>query len=163
MNFGSEVADTGTIEELGYPVYASPVSVVPQLLRQRSLNPAGDGGFPSGHTNAFHLAALAFAYAIPPRFQELVTAAFDLSETRIVAGMHSPVDVIGGRILATALAAAAARCWTGPSTGGSWTCGRRPTATARSPATWRSRSTAPAPGAMTSTARAGWSSQAPAR
>jgi autotransporter-associated beta strand protein len=35
-----------------------------------------------------------------------VTRAYELSDTRIVAGMHSPVDVVGGRILATALAAA---------------------------------------------------------
>ncbi|MFF5297399.1 phosphatase PAP2 family protein [Paractinoplanes globisporus] len=106
MNEDSVVADAGTVDPLGFPVYDSPVTVVPQLLRQRSTTPASDGGFPSGHTNAFHLAALAFAYAVPERFQELVTAAFDLAETRIVAGMHSPVDVIGGRILATALAAA---------------------------------------------------------
>ena len=106
MNEDSVVVDTGTIDEFGYPVYDSPVVVAAQLLRQRSTTPADDGGFPSGHTNAFHLAALASAYAIPERFQELVTAAFDLAETRIVAGMHSPVDVIGGRILATALAAA---------------------------------------------------------
>ncbi|GAA2523566.1 phosphatase PAP2 family protein [Winogradskya humida] len=107
MDEDSEVVDTGVLDALGYPVYDSAVSVVPQLLRQRGLAPADDGGFPSGHTNAFHLAALAFAYAVPERFQELVTAAFDLSDTRIIAGMHSPADVIGGRILATALAAAA--------------------------------------------------------
>ena len=95
MNEDSVVVDTGTIDEFGYPVYDSPVVVAAQLLRQRSTTPADDGGFPSGHTNAFHLAALASAYAIPERFQELVTAAFDLAETRIVAGMHSPVDVIG--------------------------------------------------------------------
>ena len=106
MTADSVVVDTGKVDALGFPVYDSPVTVVPQLLRQRSATPATDGGFPSGHTNAFFLAALAFAYAIPERFQELVTAAFDLAETRIVAGMHSPVDVIGGRILATALAAA---------------------------------------------------------
>ena len=106
MTGDSVVSDTGAVDALGFPVYDSPVTVVPQLLRQRSATPATDGGFPSGHTNAFHLAALAFAYAVPERFQELVTAAFDLAETRIVAGMHSPVDVIGGRILATALAAA---------------------------------------------------------
>lgn len=107
MTLDSTVVDTGTVDALGYPVYDSPVQVVVQLLRQRSTTPASDGGFPSGHANAFHLAALAFAYAVPERFQELVTAAFDLSQTRIVAGMHSPVDVIGGRVLATALAAAA--------------------------------------------------------
>lgn len=107
MNEDSEVVDTGRKDALGYPVYDSQVVVAPQLLRQRSTNPAEDGGYPSGHTNALHLAGLAFAYAIPERFQELVTHAFALADTRIVAGMHSPVDVIGGRVMATALTAAA--------------------------------------------------------
>lgn len=102
----SEVVDTGRTDAFGFPVYDSPGVVAPQLLRQRGTSPTDDGGFPSGHTNAFHLAALAYAYAVPERFQELVTRAFELSHTRIVAGMHHTVDVIGGRIMATALAAA---------------------------------------------------------
>ncbi|GGT99323.1 phosphatase PAP2 family protein [Streptomyces coeruleorubidus] len=106
MNEDSEVVDTGKKDALGYPVYDSDVIVAPQLLRQRSETPEEDGGFPSGHTNAFHLAGLAFAYAVPERFQELVTRAFELSHTRIMSGMHSTVDVIGGRIMATALTAA---------------------------------------------------------
>ncbi|MGW1209569.1 phosphatase PAP2 family protein [Streptomyces sp. NPDC002499] len=106
MNEDSEVVDTGTTDALGFPVYDSEVVVAPQLLRQRSPSPTDDGGFPSGHTNAFHLAGLAYAYAVPERFQELVTRAFELSHTRIVAGMHNTVDVIGGRVMATALAAA---------------------------------------------------------
>ncbi|MGW7513505.1 phosphatase PAP2 family protein [Streptomyces massasporeus] len=106
MNEDSEVVDTGTKDALGYPVYDSDVVVAPQLLRQRSENAQEDGGFPSGHTNAFHLAGLAYAYAMPERFQELVTRAFELSHTRIMSGMHSTVDVIGGRIMATALTAA---------------------------------------------------------
>jgi autotransporter-associated beta strand protein len=106
MNEDSEVVDTGATDALGYPVYDSKVVVAPQLLRQRGTSPTDDGGFPSGHTNAFHLAGLAFAYAVPERFQELVTRAFELSHTRIMAGMHSTVDVLGGRIMATALAAA---------------------------------------------------------
>ncbi|MEV4790289.1 phosphatase PAP2 family protein [Streptomyces tuirus] len=106
MNEDSEVVDTGTKDALGYPVYDSDVAVAPQLLRQRSENAQEDGGFPSGHTNAFHLAGLAYAYAVPERFQELVTRAFELSHSRIMSGMHSTVDVIGGRIMATALTAA---------------------------------------------------------
>ncbi|MEU2778889.1 phosphatase PAP2 family protein [Streptomyces sp. NPDC007162] len=106
MNEDSEVVDTGKTDAFGYPVYESDVVVAPQLLRQRSTSPTDDGGFPSGHTNAFHLAGLAYAYAVPERFQELVTRALELSDTRIVAGMHNTVDVIGGRIMATALAAA---------------------------------------------------------
>ncbi|WP_086664694.1 phosphatase PAP2 family protein [Lentzea kentuckyensis] len=106
MTPDSTVDPTGETDEFGYPVYRSDVVVAPQLLRQRNLSPADDGGYPSGHTNALHLACLALAYAIPERFQELVTRAFDTADMRIVAGMHSPADVIGGRILATALAAA---------------------------------------------------------
>ncbi|MFD6421591.1 phosphatase PAP2 family protein [Streptomyces sp. NPDC060198] len=106
MTEESEVVDTGAVDALGYPVYRSEVSVAPLLFRQRGLSPVDDAGFASGHTNAFYLAALALAYAVPERFQELVARASDLSHTRIVAGMHSPLDVIGGRTLATALAAA---------------------------------------------------------
>jgi autotransporter-associated beta strand protein len=106
MTLDSTVVDTGALDAYGFPVYQSDVVVAPQLLRQRSTTPATDGGYPSGHTNAFFLAGLALAYAIPERFQELVARAFELSDSRIVSGMHSTVDVIGGRILATALAAA---------------------------------------------------------
>ncbi|KQV13224.1 MULTISPECIES: phosphatase PAP2 family protein [unclassified Kitasatospora] len=107
MTEDSAVVETGATDGFGFPVYRSEVIVAPQLLRQRNLSPTDDGGYPSGHTNALHLAALALAYAVPERFQELVTRAFESSHTRIVSGMHSPVDVIGGRVLATALAAAA--------------------------------------------------------
>jgi len=106
MTRDSEVVDTGAVDAFGFPVYRSEVIVAPQLLRQRGTKPAEDGGFPSGHTNAVHLAALAYAYAVPERFQELVTCAVDFADTRIMSGMHSPVDVVGGRVLATALAAA---------------------------------------------------------
>ncbi|MGU3560087.1 autotransporter domain-containing protein [Methylobacterium radiotolerans] len=78
--------------------------VPPSLGPERSPTPATDGGFPSGHTNAAYLSALALAYAIPQRFQELLTRASELGDNRIEAGMHSPTDVIGGRVLATAFA-----------------------------------------------------------
>ncbi|QIY75586.1 phosphatase PAP2 family protein [Streptomyces sp. RLB1-33] len=107
MNENSEIVDTGKVDTLGFPVYDSAVIVAPQLLWQRGTTAVDDGGFPSGHTNAFHLAGLAYAYAVPERFQELVARAYELSHTRIMSGMHSTVDVIGGRIMATALAAAA--------------------------------------------------------
>lgn len=81
------------------------VVVLPELVPAKSTTPASDGGFPSGHTNAAYLASLAFAYAYPERYQELLTNASELGNSRIVAGMHSPMDVMGGRILGTALAA----------------------------------------------------------
>jgi autotransporter-associated beta strand protein len=106
MNDDSQVIDTGAVDQYGYPVYESDVIVSPQLLWARSTTPSTDDAFPSGHTNAFVLAGLAMAYAIPERFQELVTRAMDAGNYRIVAGMHSCVDVIGGRVIGTALAAA---------------------------------------------------------
>ncbi|MGY1854775.1 phosphatase PAP2 family protein [Modestobacter sp. SYSU DS0290] len=106
LTSASTVVPTGATDEFGYPVYRSDVVVAPQLLRQRSTTPERDGGYPSGHTNATWLASLALAYAVPERYQEMVAWASRLSDYRIVTGMHSPVDVIGGRILGTALAAA---------------------------------------------------------
>ncbi|MCM3118893.1 hypothetical protein M3610_27540, partial [Neobacillus sp. MER 74] len=46
------------------------------------------------------------AYVIPERFQEMISRGLELGENRILAGMHSPLDVIGGRILAQAVVAA---------------------------------------------------------
>ena len=106
MNDDSQVIDTGAVDQYGFPVYKSDVVVAPQLLLQRSMTPASDGGFPSGHTNAFYLAGLAYAHAVPERFQEIIVRAMELANYRIIAGMHSSVDVIGGRVLGTALAAA---------------------------------------------------------
>ena len=67
---------------------------------------AKDGGYPSGHTAEAFDRGLGFAYAMPERFAEMVARAGDLGQNRIVAGMHSPVDVIGGRVMATAITAA---------------------------------------------------------
>ncbi|MFC4104263.1 S-layer homology domain-containing protein [Paenibacillus xanthanilyticus] len=80
--------------------------IVPTLVPAMSATPATDGGFPSGHTNASYLSAYAMAYAVPERFQELLTRASEMGNSRVVAGMHSPLDVIGGRVMATALSAA---------------------------------------------------------
>lgn len=86
--------------------WSSEVQIMPSLLPCVSGDPMTDGGFPSGHTNAGYLASLSLAYSIPERFQECLANASEIGNYRIVAGMHSPADVVGGRIMATALAAA---------------------------------------------------------
>ncbi|SEW35965.1 acid phosphatase [[Clostridium] fimetarium] len=83
------------------------VSVIPNLVPCISPTPASDGGFPSGHTNAGYLASLSLAYAVPQRFQEMLTRASDLGNNRVIAGMHSCFDVIGGRMTSTAIVASA--------------------------------------------------------
>jgi autotransporter-associated beta strand protein len=108
------VTDLETIGGIDFEKYDSDVSVIPALkvVRRKAGGVEGDGGgrrkdgaYPSGHTNAGYLASIGFAYAFPERFSELFTRASELGENRIVAGMHSPLDVIGGRIQAQAVAA----------------------------------------------------------
>ncbi|WP_110934348.1 acid phosphatase [Paenibacillus bouchesdurhonensis] len=86
--------------------WSDEVAVLPTLVPAQNPDPSNDGGYPSGHTNAAYLTAYAMAYAVPERYQELLTRASELGHHRIVAGMHSPFDVMGGRVMATALAAA---------------------------------------------------------
>ncbi|MCY1668702.1 acid phosphatase [Rhizobium sp. SL86] len=104
---GSE--DGSTEPAKRYFKYARPyrwseeVRVVPQLVPAKSSKPAGDGGFPSGHTAEAWRDALIMAYLVPQRYQEMVTRAVRMGENRIRAGMHQPFDVIGGRIQAMAV------------------------------------------------------------
>jgi autotransporter-associated beta strand protein len=86
--------------------WSSSVKVVPALEPAKSTTPATDGGFVSGHTAEAVRKGLAMAYAVPERYQEMITRSLVLGENRILAGMHSPLDVIGGRIQGLAVAAA---------------------------------------------------------
>lgn len=87
--------------------WSSSVVVVPALMPARSSTPGTDGGFISGHTAEGVRKALAIAYLVPQRYQEMVARSLEMGENRILAGMHSPLDVIGGRIQAQASVAAA--------------------------------------------------------
>ncbi len=86
--------------------WSSSVQVLPALVPAKSTTPAIDGGYTSGHTAEAVRDAVAMAYAVPERFQEMVSRGLELGESRILAGMHSPLDVISGRMLGIASAAA---------------------------------------------------------
>lgn len=86
--------------------WSSSVVLLPALVPAKSSTPATDGGYTSGHTAEAVRDSLAMAYAVPERFQEMVSRGLELGESRILAGMHSPLDVISGRMLGTASAAA---------------------------------------------------------
>lgn len=108
------VDSAGNSEVRTVDSYTTSVKVVPGLMCARRAHSSGDhdkglytedtenrrkdGGYPSGHTNAGYLAAMAYAYALPQRYSEMLTRASQLGESRIMAGMHSPLDVIGGRV-----------------------------------------------------------------
>ncbi|MEW6444538.1 MAG: phosphatase PAP2 family protein [Pseudomonadota bacterium] len=78
--------------------WSSSVKVAPSLEPAKSSTPDTDGGYVSGHTAEAYRDALMMAYMLPERYQELLTRASELGENRILGGMHSPLDVIGGRI-----------------------------------------------------------------
>jgi autotransporter-associated beta strand protein len=86
--------------------WSSSVVVVPALVPAISTTPATDGGFTSGHSAEAVRNAVTMAYVLPERYQELVSRGLELGESRILAGMHSPLDVISGRVLAQAVVAA---------------------------------------------------------
>ncbi|MFS2135748.1 phosphatase PAP2 family protein [Duganella sp. Dugasp56] len=86
--------------------WSSAVQVLPALVPAKSATPTIDGGFTSGHSAEATRDAVAMAYALPERYQELISRGLELGESRILAGMHSPLDVLSGRILGQASAAA---------------------------------------------------------
>jgi autotransporter-associated beta strand protein len=86
--------------------WSSAVQVLPALVPAKSATPTTDGGFTSGHSAEATRDAVAMAYALPERYQELISRGLELGESRILAGMHSPLDVLSGRILGQASAAA---------------------------------------------------------
>lgn len=86
--------------DVDVPPYAEP-------LKKPLAEASSDGGFPSGHTNAGHLAANGLAYAFPQQFDQLLLKTVEIGDSRIEVGMHSPLDVMGGRILSTAITAGA--------------------------------------------------------
>lgn len=113
VDFINTMGDNGSTEPAKrFYKYARPyrwstsVVVAPTLVPAESAAPATDGGFPSGHSAEGMRDALAMAYILPERFQEMLSRGLELGESRILAGMHSPLDVIGGRVLAEAVVAA---------------------------------------------------------
>ena len=86
--------------------WSSAVQVLPALMPAKSPTPTTDGGFTSGHSAEGVRNALAMAYAVPERFQEIISRGLELGESRILAGMHSPLDVLSGRIHGEAVVAA---------------------------------------------------------
>ncbi|WP_430231900.1 phosphatase PAP2 family protein [Paraburkholderia tropica] len=86
--------------------WSTAVVVDPTLVPAISTTPSTDGGFISGHEAEAMRDAMTMAYVVPERFQEMASRGLELGENRILAGMHSPLDVIGGRMFALAATAA---------------------------------------------------------
>lgn len=65
-----------------------------------------DYGYTSGHTMRAYLIGLGYAYMFPQRYQEFLTRASEIGFSRNRMGRHNCLDVVGGRMIGTANAAA---------------------------------------------------------
>ncbi|MBE5950602.1 MAG: phosphatase PAP2 family protein [Lachnospiraceae bacterium] len=97
--------NTGEVIISGYE--ASVLPEIDPVGHQPFLDDASVSGcgFPSGHTNAIFLTSYGLAYGFPWKFHEIMMNAAEGGNYRIVAGVHSCLDVMGGRMTATALSA----------------------------------------------------------
>ncbi|KAI8925056.1 hypothetical protein BC831DRAFT_462732 [Entophlyctis helioformis] len=113
VDFVGRIGENGSTEPAKrFYKYARPyrwtkdVKVLPTLEPAKAAAAGTDGGFISGHSAEGVRRAIAMAYLVPQRFQELMYRALELGESRAVAGMHNAFDIIGGRMHATAVATA---------------------------------------------------------
>lgn len=58
-----------------------------------------DNSFPSGHTYSGNTYALLMASMLPERFAQLIVRGADYGLSRLILGVHYPLDVIGARMV----------------------------------------------------------------
>jgi len=83
-------------------VQGNTIHLVPDdtVVKDNQPYTADGGSFPSGHTNTGVTDALLMAQMIPERYDALVTRGARYGYSRIVLGVHYPLDVMGSRMVA---------------------------------------------------------------
>lgn len=102
----SEVSTGAAKKHFNYPrpflVEGNTIHLVPDdvIVQDNKPYTADGGSFPSGHTNTGYTDALLMAEMIPERFDALVIRGARYGYSRIVLGVHYPLDVMGSRMVA---------------------------------------------------------------
>lgn len=102
----SEISTSAAKDHFNYPrPYDQPgngIRLVPDSVIVKDQHPykAGGAAFPSGHTNTGYTDALLMAEMLPERFVPLVDRGARFGYSRVVLGVHYPLDVMGSRMVA---------------------------------------------------------------
>ncbi|MDO6405582.1 acid phosphatase [Pantoea phytobeneficialis] len=102
----SEVSTSAAKKHFNYPRpflhQGNTIHLVPDDVVVKDNHPytAEGGSFPSGHTNTGYTDALLLAEMVPERFEALVTRGARYGYSRLVLGVHYPLDVMGSRMVA---------------------------------------------------------------
>lgn len=81
---------------------ANTIHLVPDTAVVKDNQPytADGGSYPSGHTNSGYTDSLLMAQMVPERYLPLIDRGARYGYSRIVLGVHYPLDVIGSRMVA---------------------------------------------------------------
>lgn len=102
----SEVSTSAAKKHFNYPRpflhEGNTIHLVPDDVVVKDNQPytADGGSFPSGHTNTGYTDALLLAEMVPERFEALVIRGARYGYSRLVLGVHYPLDVMGSRMVA---------------------------------------------------------------
>ena len=102
----SEVSTSAAKKHFNYPRpflhEGNTIHLVPDdvVVKDNVRYTADGGSFPSGHTNTGYTDALLMAEMVPERFEALVTRGARYGYSRLVLGVHYPLDVMGSRMVA---------------------------------------------------------------
>ncbi|WAT01627.1 acid phosphatase [Rouxiella chamberiensis] len=102
----SEVSTSAAKKHFNYSrpflIKGNSIHLVPDdtVVKDNQPYTADGGSFPSGHTNTGYTDALLLAQMIPERYDALVERGARYGYSRIVLGVHYPLDIMGSRMLA---------------------------------------------------------------
>lgn len=101
----SEVSTSAAKKHFNYTrpflIDGNTIHLVPDdvVVKDNTPYTASGGSFPSGHTNTGYTDALLMAQMIPERYNALVERGARYGYSRVVLGVHYPLDVMGSRMV----------------------------------------------------------------
>lgn len=99
-------------QEFAYP---RPFRTAPDRIKKVSTSSVynvGKYSFPSGHSRLAYLEGMTLATFLPELAPQILARSADAGQSRVVLGVHYPLDVIAGRTVGTRMVAAR---WSDPS------------------------------------------------